>query len=127
MRTKRNIWKATAITLAVLLTMLSAGTALAFTAFSKQLAATGNIEFVDEALVTDIIVKSQDRVVVQLESNVSTEADHIYTIELMVDDELIATNTATWAAGAIPGGKVKLTFTGLTLAGATDIDAVVSR
>ena len=112
--------------LMALIALVLSGTAMAISMFTKEVAGLGKMTFTDEVTITDIKVSSLSKVKVWVESKANTQADHVYTVYLYLDDtKWPAGLQVVWAANQIPGVKQKLTFTGLDLSTVVEVDAEV--
>ena len=125
MKLKRYV--AVALVLLGLTVGLSAG-AYALSQFTKAVAGLGSMTWTDEVTITNVRVKSLSKVKVDLESNANTQALHIYTVYLYLDDVKWGVGLPTsWAAEDIPGVTNKLTFDGLNLAAISEVEAEVEE
>ncbi len=93
--------------------------------FQKTLAGIGQMTYTDEAVITDIKIKSLSKIAVTVESNAQTVVDRVYSVDLYLDDVKQTSMTVSWA-GEIAGTKKTVTFIGLNLATTTVIDVEIT-
>jgi len=115
-----------ALVIGVLAVGMLMGGAMAVTMFSEKLAGLGSTAFTDEVTIVKIKVKSTSEVRVRVAPTVNAVAARDYTVEIYGDDSLLDSDTVSWTEPEIIAVVNKdVTFTGLTLAAITEIDADV--
>ena len=118
-----------AISIIAVILVLFFGTGIgswAISIFEKKLASMGQMSFADEVDVVDIRTNSLSKVTVVVQSKTTTVAGRVYSVYLYLDNIKVETPIAvSWTAGEIPSTKKNVSFTGLTLASVTLIEAEV--
>ena len=120
--TTRNRVLTIALVLALSLALF--GAAQAMVTFYKVVAGIGNVDYVDEARVTNVIVQSNTKVRVDVQSQAGVTVGYAYTVTLMDNGTTIGTTTTTFAASGITN---KITFNGLALGATTTINVEVTK
>jgi len=116
------------LVLALVIFGLATGAAYAITILTIRLAGVTVLEFTDEARVEDVIIFSEDTVLVVIAPTDSTIADATYEVRLYLDGSLTATTTISWTDEEISSGTRKLVFfTDLDLTDVTSIQVEVVR
>ena len=114
-----------AISILIALAVSFGGAAYALSIFAKEIAGYGQIKFTSEVTVTDSSLDGASKVKIKLQSNVNTVADKVYNVRLILNGELVSTQTVSWTAPQIPGNtKVKI-FSDLDLSTVTIWDIEV--
>lgn len=90
--------------------LLGAGAMYAMPGSYRTNVSSGAVNYAPEEATLVSQKAAGTEVKVTYESNASTEADYVYTVELTVDGDLVMSTTVSWTAGEIPGTKKKLTF-----------------
>jgi len=102
----------------ILITLASITAVWSLTSNFRIITGLGSVEWVNEAVVSQINQKGSEtnsQIIIKLTSTADTVADNIYTVTLYLNDIETATDTISWAAGEIPGTQKKITFSGLDL------------
>lgn len=112
----------------ILVAVSASGAAYAISMFIKNISGIGQVNYTAAVGVDNIQVKSMTKVTVTLVSTPQTVAGKVYQADIYLDDvKQNLTQTVSWTAGQIPGGKKKLDFTTTSLATVTQIDAEVTE
>lgn len=104
----------------------------AFSQFFEEVAGLGRVDFIDQVLVSNIKTKiksgaSNDEVKATMESKDTTEADYLYTVDLILDGDVADTATVSWTSAQIPGQSQSVTFSGLELGTVSTLEIKVTR
>lgn len=100
--------------------------AWAVSTFYEQIAGTSYTIFLDEAVVTNTLVRPNG-IIVFVKSNTNTVADAVYQVDLYLDEVFSSSSNVSWTAGQIPDTVKSINFTGLTLGPVTSWSIKLSR
>lgn len=95
--------------------------------YTKYIVGVAHVDYSQEVNVTDVKVKGSSKVQVTYISTAGTTAALNYTLTLYLNDVASGNTTVSFTAPEIPGTEKKYTFTGLTLAGVTQMDAEITK
>lgn len=113
------------LSLAVLMGLVSV--TLAVGVVTKTVAGIVTVRYVDEVVVSPVLVIGPESVEVRLSPNTSARPDTPYMVVLYLEGREAAIDGAQWTSAEIPGTETVILFEGLPLSGVTRLTVEVTR